>query len=108
MIINLTRLVLTLGGVLSLSVVAFAQQFPNLFSGTPEIPEVTARFETTMEPAQARPGEHVRMLITAHIVDEWYTYSVVPQGELAPPPTTLTLFDSALALDGPVYETNPQ
>ncbi|MDH4249479.1 MAG: protein-disulfide reductase DsbD family protein, partial [Deltaproteobacteria bacterium] len=108
MFINLARLVLTVGGGLSLSVVAFAQQFPNLFSGTPEIPEVTARFETTLEPAQARPGEHVRMLITAHIVEGWYTYSVVPQGELAPPPTTLTLFDSALALDGPVYETNPQ
>ncbi|MBI4083501.1 MAG: thioredoxin family protein [Candidatus Lambdaproteobacteria bacterium] len=77
------------------------------FGDGDEIPKVLATFQTQIEPAEARPGEHVRLLITARIAKGWYTYSVVPQGEFAPPPTSLKLDAGPLKVLGPVYETNP-
>ena len=79
-----------------------------LFGGDVVVPDVLATFETKIEPATARPGEHVRLIITAKIAEGWYIYSVVPQGgEFAPPPTTLKLKPGELIPEGPVYETNP-
>ncbi len=71
------------------------------------LPEVLATFESKVEPAAARAGEHVRLIITARIAEGWYTYSVVPQGEFAPPPTKLILEPGLLEPAGPLYETNP-
>ncbi len=79
----------------------------SLFGADVVVPDVLATFETKIEPSSARPGEHVRLIITVKIAEGWYTYSVVPQGEFAPPPTTLTLKPSTLIPEGPVYETNP-
>lgn len=83
---------------------AGAQSFFNL---NDDIPEILATFESRLEPATARPGEHVRLIITARVTDGWYTYSVVPQGGFAPPPTKLTLKDPTFEVLGPLYETNP-
>ena len=78
-----------------------------LFSDDDDVPAVTASFEAAVMPRAARPGEHVRLLITAAMAPGWYIYSVVPQGELAPPPTRITTDPAGLASEGPVYETNP-
>lgn len=78
------------------------------FGKQEEIPDVLATFEAKVEPATARPGEHVRVILTARIAKGWYTYSVVPQDdEFAPPPTELTWDSAGLEVLGPVYETNP-
>ena len=81
----------------------------NPFAGSEDsIPAVLARFETRIEPGSARPGEHVRMIVTARIEPGWYTYSLVPQeDEFAPPPSRLTVDAGGLELEGPPYETNP-
>ena len=79
----------------------------SLFGNEIEIPDVLATFESKIEPAQARPGEHVRVIITARIAEGWYTYSVVPQGEMAPPPTMIQLDLPGIREVGPIYETNP-
>ncbi|MCZ6647567.1 MAG: thioredoxin family protein [SAR324 cluster bacterium] len=81
-----------------------AQFFPQQDDG---IPDVLATFESRIEPADARPGEHVRLIITGKITDGWYTYSAVPQGEFAPPPTKLFAEPGPFELLGPMYETNP-
>ncbi len=94
-------------GIASLATTILAQAsiFPQQEQ---EIPKVLATFEAKMEPATARPGEHVRLIVTGRIADGWYTYSLVPQDdEFAPPPTTLKLKAAGLEIQGPVYETNP-
>ncbi|MBI3994214.1 MAG: thioredoxin family protein [Candidatus Lambdaproteobacteria bacterium] len=79
-----------------------------LFSGDEAIPDPVAEFEARIEPARARPGEHVRVLVTARIAKGWYMYSVTPQADpLAPPPTKLEFQPGTLVPAGPVYETNP-
>jgi thiol:disulfide interchange protein DsbD len=76
--------------------------------GEEELPAVLATFETKLEPATARPGEHVRLIVSARLAQGWYTYSVVPQeDEFAPPPTRIQVQPDGLELEGPVYETNP-
>jgi thiol:disulfide interchange protein DsbD len=78
------------------------------FGQDEEVPAVLATFDTRVEPATARPGEHVRLIVTVRIAEGWYTYSVVRQDdEFAPPPTRLTVSPGALETEGPVYETNP-
>ena len=72
-----------------------------------DIPDVLVTFDSRLEPANARPGEHVRLLVTGRISEGWYTYSVVPQGDFAPPPTKLTLSNPPFEVIGPVYEINP-
>ena len=92
-------------GLLAAPLLAQTPVFPGLEQ---EIPEVLATFEARMEPATARPGEHVRLIVTGRIAEGWYTYSLVPQDhEFAPPPTTLAVKSAGLELQGPVYETNP-
>jgi len=77
------------------------------FEDDEEVPDVIVTFETKIEPAVARPGEHVRLIVTAHILEGWYIYSLEPQGEFAPPPTLLTLSpENGLAPVGPPYEVN--
>ena len=83
---------------------AFGQSF---FKLDDDVPDVLATFEAWIEPDVARPGEHVRLIVTGKIAEGWYTYSVVPQGGSAPPPTTLTVESGVLVAEGPVYETNP-
>ncbi len=79
----------------------------SLFDDDEEVPDVIVTFETKIEPAVARPGEHVRLILTARILDGWYIYSLEPQGEFAPPPTLLTLSpENGLAPVGPPYEVN--
>lgn len=65
------------------------------------------QWEAKMSPAEAKPGEHVRIIITGKIKAPWYTYSVIPQGEFAPPPTTVKFLPNSLDSKGPLYETNP-
>jgi len=78
------------------------------FGNQEEIPKVLATFETKVEPARARPGEHARLIITAKIAEGWYIYSALPQeDEFAPPPTRVEVNPAGLTLQGPVYETNP-
>ena len=79
----------------------------SIFGNEVKIPDVLATFEGKLEPSTARPGEHVRLVITARIAEGWYTYSVVPQGDMAPPPTKVTLDEFGLQPLGPIYETNP-
>ena len=79
----------------------------SLFQQDDQVPEVLATFESHIEPATARPGEHVRLIVTARIIEGWYTYSAVPQGEFAPPPTKLTITNAAFEPLGPLYEINP-
>lgn len=100
-------LVLVMMGMASLGTTLHAQAslFPQQDQ---EIPKVLATFEARFEPATARPGEHVRLIVTGRITDGWYTYSLVPQDdEFAPPPTTLKVKTAGLEIQGPVYETNP-
>ena len=85
---------------------AWAQQG---FAGSDELPAVLVTFESRLEPAQARPGEHVRLIVTADIAKGWYMYSLEPQGEFAPPPTLLSVSQTAgLEPQGPPYEVNPR
>ncbi len=69
--------------------------------------ERLAQFELQVEPGQARPGEHVRLVTTARIRKGWHIYSLQPQGEFGPEPTHLTTQAPGLDLIGPGYETNP-
>jgi thiol:disulfide interchange protein DsbD len=81
-------------------------QFPVL--GEDGFPKILATIDARIEPERARPGENVRLLVTAKIAKGWYLYSLQPQeGEFAPPPTTLSVAPGGLALVGPPYETNP-
>ena len=74
----------------------------------PGLGQSHARFEVKMEPAQARPGEHVRLIITAWLDEGWHLYSLEPSvGELAPPPTRITVIPGGLVPESPLYETNP-
>ena len=72
-----------------------------------KIPKDLARFESVLQPDIAHPGENLRLIITARLSQGWYTYSAVAQGELAPPPTKLTVQAGSLTTVGPLYETNP-
>jgi thiol:disulfide interchange protein DsbD len=101
---RLSRRALMFAALLLLPGVAGAQSF---FGDDVKVPDVLATFETVIEPATARPGEHVRLIVTADITDGWYLYSVVPQGEFAPPPTKFELEPGTLEPLGPFYETNP-
>ena len=94
--------------VLGVSIAApLSASAQNFFGKEIKIPDVLATFETKIEPANARPGEHVRLVVTAKITDGWYTYSVVPQGDMAPPPTSFQVDAANLIPQGPFYETNP-
>jgi thiol:disulfide interchange protein DsbD len=84
---------------------ALAQkEFPD--SGS--IPAKLVTFESRFDPPAARPGEHVRLIVTATIADGWHVYSLEPQGEFAPPPTLFSIAaKDGLEPEGPPYEVNP-
>jgi thiol:disulfide interchange protein DsbD len=94
----------------ALAVLALAAQAAwaqgGLFGGE-DMPKVLAEFETRIEPAAARPGEHVRLLVTARIAKGWHIYSLAPQGEFAPPPSALLVNPGPLKPLSAPYETNP-
>lgn len=64
-------------------------------------------FSTEVVPATARPGEDIRVVITATIDEGWHIYSLIPSEEELIPPTEITWFDRQLIKKGPTYETNP-
>jgi thiol:disulfide interchange protein DsbD len=74
----------------------------------PDIPEIIVTAEAALEPANPRPGEHARIVVTANIHEGWKIYSVVPsKEEFAPIPSALE-WDAGNWEDvGPFYETNP-
>ncbi|MGA0400348.1 MAG: hypothetical protein ACO3PX_10325, partial [bacterium] len=37
----------------------------------PEIPEIIVRVQSALEPSDPRPGEHVRIVVTAQIEKGW-------------------------------------
>jgi len=78
------------------------------FSRDVEVPTALASLDARLEPATARRGEHVRLLVTAQVSPGWHIYSLVPQGgEFGPPPTVLTVEARGLEAVAPPYETNP-
>jgi thiol:disulfide interchange protein DsbD len=94
--------------------IALAAAFPltlaaqPAFSDAGSVPENVIAFDARFDPSAARPGEHTRLLVTAAIAKGWHIYSLVPQGEFAPPPTAMSIADKAgLETEGPPYEVNP-
>ena len=78
------------------------------FEDDEEIPDVVVTFESRIEPAVARPGEHARLIVTATVHDGWYIYSLQPpEDEFAPPPTKFTVSPNGLVVLGIPYEVNP-
>lgn len=101
---------LILAGVTALDHPFLASAQENPFEkalGDTEVPEVLATWEMKVEPESARPGENLRVIISGKIAEGWYTYSLLPQGEFAPPPTRLKMIAGDLQVMGPWYETNP-
>ena len=74
----------------------------------PEIPEIIVRVQSKLEPSDPRPGEHVRIVVTAQIEKAWKIYSVVPsEEEFAPIASALEWDAGNWEALGPFYETNP-
>jgi len=74
----------------------------------PEIPEIIVRVQSALEPSDPRPGEHVRIVVTAQIEKGWKIYSVVPsKEEFAPIASALEWDAGNWESLGPFYETNP-
>jgi thiol:disulfide interchange protein len=74
----------------------------------PEIPEQVVKLETHLEPADPRPGEHVRVVAELEIHPGWHVYSVIPaEGDFAPIATAMKVQAGPLEVRGPVYESNP-
>ena len=74
----------------------------------PEIPEIIVRVQSALEPSDPRPGEHVRLVVTARIEKGWKIYSVVPsKEEFAPIASALEWDAGNWETLGPFYETNP-
>ncbi len=78
-------------------------------SQDPQIPETTITLNAYVEPSDARPGEHARVIVQGELHPGWHVYSVVPaEDELAPPPTKLTLETAEIVeVAGNFYESNP-
>ncbi|MGA1135301.1 MAG: cytochrome c biogenesis protein CcdA [bacterium] len=74
----------------------------------PEIPEIIVRVQSALEPSDPRPGEHVRIVVTAQIEKGLKIYSVVPsKEEFAPIASALEWDAGNWESLGPFYETNP-
>ena len=65
------------------------------------------QFKVKLVPEIIHKGEFSRLEITAKIKKKWHIYSILPQGEDSPPPTTLNIKTSELTINGPVYESRP-
>lgn len=65
------------------------------------------QFKVKIVPEKIHKGEFSRLEITAKIKKKWHIYSVLPQGEDSPPPTTLNIETNELTINGPVYESRP-
>ncbi|PCI22855.1 MAG: hypothetical protein COB67_13225, partial [SAR324 cluster bacterium] len=76
-------------------------------NGIPEPGEIIAEISSTLHPATLRRGENVRVNVQVKIIPGWHIYSVIAQGDDAPPPSDVSLLDSPLIEDGPAYETRP-
>jgi len=97
--------------VLSVLLVTCTGVLPvSLGAASNEIPENLIHFDARFEPATARPGEHVRTIITATLAPGWHIYSLQEQegNEFAPPPTLLLPGGSPLLSEGLAYEVNPK
>jgi thiol:disulfide interchange protein len=63
--------------------------------------EEFVRWSARMEPADARAGEHARVVVTAEIDDKWYIYAIeqppVPDPNAAKPrPASIRLYDAGV------------
>ncbi len=73
----------------------------------PGIDEIIAEFYAEFSPVESRAGEKHRLVISSKIRRGWHIYSVLPQGEDAPPPTVIEINSRFLIPDGPLYESRP-
>jgi thiol:disulfide interchange protein len=80
-------------------------QVPGLGSDESLAQLVTAEMRAV--PEVARPGEQVRLVTTAKVKPGWHIYSVLPQAEFGPFPTSIVTDAPGFTTTGPVYETNP-
>ncbi len=64
-------------------------------------------FQAHLDPVNTREGENLRLVVKARIKPGWHIYSVIPQGEDAPPPTKIDYRILPFEFDGPLYETKP-
>ena len=79
------------------------------FEKEPDIPEVLVTVDSYSEPADPRPGEHVRIVVETKIHPDWKIYSIVPsKEEFAPIPTQIAVDSGNWKILGPFYETNPR
>jgi len=69
--------------------------------------EEVVRFSAEVSPKIVRIGESFRVVVKMDIRPTWHVYSVLFQGEDAPPPTKLSLVGGDYIFDGPVYESRP-
>jgi len=77
--------------------------------GLPVPGETQVQLSAKLVPANAHPGEHVRVEINLDMEAGWHVYSVFPAPEAdAPPPTKVVFKDPAFEFAGPLYETRPQ
>ncbi|MCP4296765.1 MAG: DUF255 domain-containing protein [Proteobacteria bacterium] len=75
--------------------------------GLPEPGEILANIKAEIEPDVFRRGENIRIKVEINIIEGWHIYSVIHQGEDAPPPTSLTVQNRSFVKDGPAFETRP-
>jgi len=65
-------------------------------------------FSAQFEPSTIRKSEHFRLIVNIKFKPGWHIYSVIASTDPdAPPPTRLTIKNSNLSAEGPVYETRP-
>ena len=85
------------------AVIAIAEDTENI----PGIEETIVEFSARFSPVDSRAGEKNRLVIDAKIRKGWHIYSILPQGEDAPPPTSISVEAPFLIPDGPLYESRP-
>ena len=100
-ILNIKTFLLLLVLLLSSGLFAFDEQ------GTPEPGDIIAEIDASLTPSIFRAGENIRIEVEFKILDGWHIYSVISQGEDAPPPSGFTVNNETFILDGPVFETQP-
>ena len=77
------------------------------FDAIPGPDETVVEFSANFSPAESRAGERNRLILEATIREGWHIYSILPQGEDAPPPTSVAVESLFLLADGPFYESRP-
>ena len=73
----------------------------------PNPEETIVKFSARFSPVESRAGEKSRLILHLEIRKGWHIYSILPQGEDAPPPTSIFAETLFLVPDGPFYESRP-